>query len=396
MFIYKAGVVGAGTMGAQIAQVVSFSGLPVVLIDQTSELAEKGMQTIRNIYASRVKKGKMTEMEAEQKISLVTVGTDYALLSDVDIVVEAISEDMTAKRALFKKLDGILPESSIIASNTSALSISEFGAATNRPERVVGLHFFNPAHVMKLVEVIPSMSTSIDVVDDVISFAESLRKIPVRVNECSGFLVNRLLMPYLNEAVIALQEGAGSMRDIDEAMVNFGMPMGPFTLIDMIGIDISERVAFLLADAFGQRMQSAAGFAELLNADRLGQKSGAGFYTYKENMKDFQMPVTAAEPTVFSVERLLLPMVNEAVICCQEGVSSLTDIDIAMVAGTGFPQDMGGPLHWADSFGLDNLLVLLEKYKEELGERFRPAPMIKRMVSSGFVGVKKKRGFFNY
>jgi 3-hydroxyacyl-CoA dehydrogenase len=265
------------------------------------------------------------------------------------------------------------------------------------------MHFFNPAHVMKLVEVIPGLPTSSETVDDVVAFSESLRKIPVRVQDCAGFLVNRLLMPYLNEAAIALQEGAATAKQIDEAMVAVGMPMGPFALLDMIGIDVAEKVAHILYDAYGPRMTAAAILDELVKAKRFGAKNGVGFYNY-QGVKDDTLEQLVAKvqkqgslkKTRFAPERLLLILINEAVICLQEGVASAGDIDIAMVAGTGFPQDKGGPLHLADQMGIDVVLQGLETFKQELGPRFWPAHMLKRMVAAGYLGKRTGRGFFSY
>ncbi|MGB9592956.1 MAG: 3-hydroxyacyl-CoA dehydrogenase family protein, partial [Anaerolineae bacterium] len=236
MYIFKAAVVGAGAMGGGIAQVISFSGLPVVLKDIDQAALNKGMETIRNIYQSRVEKGKMSAGEMQSKLDLVTSTLTYDGFEDVDIVIEAVPEKMSIKKRVFAELDEVCPEHTIFASNTSALSISEMAAATKRPGKVIGMHFFNPAHVMKLVEIIPGLDTTQETIDDVVMFTESLRKIPVVVQECPGFLVNRLLMPYLNEAVYALQEGTETATNIDAAMRDFGWPMGPFQLMDMLGI----------------------------------------------------------------------------------------------------------------------------------------------------------------
>ncbi len=401
MYIYKAAVIGAGTMGAQIAQVISYSGVPVLLKDLKQELVDKGLATVRKTYQGRVDKGKMTAAEMEQKLALVTGVTTYDDFKDVDLVIEAAFEDLTVKRKLFQELEAAVGESAILATNTSALSISGIAAAVKRPEKVVGLHFFNPAHVMKLVEVIPGLATSSETVDDVVAFAESLRKIPVRVQECAGFLVNRLLMPYLNEAAFALQEGAGSIKEIDQAMAAAGLPMGPFLLLDMVGIDVSDKVSAILYDSYGPRMTPAPILGELVKQGRLGQKNGRGFYVEGE---DKELPALLAQlqkthalkKTAFSPERLLLPMINEAIICLQEGVSTAADIDIAMMAGTGFPQDTGGPLHYADQMGIDRVLEELTRLSKELGPRFWPAPMLKRMVAANYLGVKTKRGFFTY
>lgn len=403
MYIYKAAVIGAGTMGAQIAQVITYSGLPVILKDIDQKAVQNGLETIRKIYQGRVDKGKMTSAEMEQKMALVSGATNYDGFSEVDIVIEAVFEDLNIKKKVFAELDGICPPTTILATNTSSLSISAIAAATKRPEKVIGMHFFNPAHVMKLVEVIPGLGTSQETVDDLVAFSESLRKIPVRVQECAGFLVNRLLMPYLNEAAYAFQEGAASAKEMDETMLAFGLPMGPFTLSDMIGIDVAEKVAHILYDAYGPRMEPAVVLGKLVEAKRFGTKSGAGFYNYSNPKDDALSKMiqevqkqTGKKGTTFSPTRLLLPMINEAVICLQEGVASAPDIDIAMLAGTGFPQDKGGPLHYADQLGIDLVLNELGRYQKEFGLRFWPAPMLKRMVAAGHLGVKTKRGFFSY
>ncbi len=409
MYIYKAAVIGAGTMGAQIAQAISYSGLPVILKDVKPDSVERGLATVRKIYQGRVEKGKMTAHEMDQKMALVSGAVDYSGFGDVDLVIEAVFEDLGVKRRVFSELEAACPENAILATNSSSLSISAIAAGRTRPEKVVGIHFFNPAHVMKLVEVIPGLATSSETVDDAVAFAESLRKIPVRVQECAGFLVNRLLMPYLNEAAVALQETGNPESAVDEAkrldasLVALGLPMGPFALTDMIGLDVAAKVADVLYDSFGPRMQPAAILGAMVKAGRLGAKSGAGFFTY-DDRTDAALPRLIAEVqkqtnirgTACSPNRVLLPLVNEAVICLQEGVATAADIDIAMMAGTGFPQDKGGPLHYADQVGLDVVLGEMERLSRELGPRFWPAPMLKRMVAAGFLGAKAKRGFFTY
>ena len=261
MYIYKAAVIGAGAMGAEIAQTISFSGLPVLLKDVDQSMVDRGLATIRTIYQRRVDRGKMTQDELEQKVALVTGVVDYTQFKDVDLVIEAVPEHMELKRKIFADLDAAVQESAILASNTSSLSISALGAATKRAPKVIGMHFFYPAHIMKLVEVIPGLATSEETMDDVVNFTESLRKIPVRVQECGGFLVNRLLMPYLNEAAFCLQEGAATVEEIDKAIVAFGLPMGPFTLVDNLGLDVCFDVVKVLLDSYGNRMKPAERFS---------------------------------------------------------------------------------------------------------------------------------------
>ncbi len=403
MYIYKAGVVGAGTMGAEIAQVITYAGIPVVLKDMNQELVDKGIAKIRSIYQKRVDKGKMDASELENKLSLVSGATSYEAFKDTDIVIEAVPEKMDLKKKVFQELDNHTSENTIFATNTSALSISGLGAATKRPEKVIGMHFFFPAHVMKLVEIIPGLATGTETIDDVMGFTESLRKVPVRVNECAGFLVNRLLMPYLNEAAYCLQEGAATVQEIDQAMVAFGFPMGPFTLVDNLGLDVCFDVVKVLLDSYGNRMEPAALWAKLFEAKRFGRKMGAGFYEYdgrtsgelQKIITDLQKQVNIKK-TKFSQERLIYPMVNEAVLCVDEHVATESDIDMAMVAGVGFPQDKEGILHYADQVGLDQVLKTLEALYREFGGRFWPAPRLRRMVGGNFLGKKSGRGFFEY
>ncbi len=390
-------------MGAEIAQVVTYAGLPVVLKDINEELVQKGLERIRSIYKRRIDKGKMTSSEVDQKLSLVTATTRDEDFKDADIVIEAVSEKMELKKKVFQDLERVTPEGTILASNTSALSISEIGAATKRPEKVIGMHFFYPASVMKLVEVIPGLATSSESVDDVINFTESLRKIPVRVNECAGFLVNRLLMPYLNEAAFCLQEGAASREAIDQTVRDFELPMGPFTLVDQLGIDICLDATNVLLDSYGNRMRPAKVWYELVEARYYGAKTGAGFYSYSPDKPDIlpklvQKVQAATQKTksAFSLERILFPMINEAAYCLEENVAKAADIDTAMLAGIGFPPSKGGLLKYADEIGLDRVLSVLESLRQEHGDRFWPAPRLKRMVRANFLGKKSGRGFFEY
>ncbi|MBI3996030.1 MAG: hypothetical protein HY352_00070 [Candidatus Omnitrophica bacterium] len=405
MYIYKTAVVGAGAMGAEIAQVISFSGVPVLLKDVDQARVDKGLEVIRKIYQRRVDRGKMTPNEMEQKMMLVTGVTTYDGFKDVDLVVEAVPEQMKLKQQIFQDVDRILPESAMVASNTSSLSISALGGVTKRPHKVIGMHFFYPAHIMKLVEVIPGLETSEETTNDILSFAESLRKLPVRVNECPGFLVNRILMPYLNEAACCVQEGAASARQIDEAMVEFGFPMGPFTLVDNLGFDVCREVVFILLDAYGSRMQAAAIWEKLYNLKRMGAKSGAGFYLYgdRAGQPDPDLDTVLQElraqqqgPTEFSTNRVVLPMINEAIRCLDEHVCTAADVDLSVIAGLGFPQSKGGILHYADEIGLETVLKELERLTKTYGERFWPSPLLKRKVAAGHLGKQAKKGFFDY
>jgi len=405
MYIYKTAIVGGGAMGAEIAQVISFSGVPVLLKDVDQDRVNGGLAVIRKIYQRRVDRGKMTQEELEQKLALVTGVTSYDGFSDVDLVIEAVPEKLELKQRIFRELDQAIPSSAVLASNTSSLSISALGAATKRPHKVIGMHFFYPAHIMKLVEVIPGLETSEETTSDITAFAESLRKLPIRVNECPGFLVNRILMPYLNEAASCAQEGAATPRQIDEALVAFGFPMGPFTLVDSLGFDVCREVVNILVDAYGTRMEPAAIWERLHRLKRYGVKAGAGFYLYgdRAGQQDTELEAILQEfkrqqktSSEFSVNRLVLPMVNEAVRCLEEHVCTAADVDLAVVAGLGFPQSKGGILHYADDIGLDTVLAQLQHFARVFGERFWPSPLLKRKVAAGHLGKRVKKGFFEY
>ncbi len=407
MYVYKVAVVGAGTMGAQIAEVVSYAGLPVVLADVNEALSKRGVDAVRAIYQARVDKGKMSAEQLDEKMLLVSSSSGLDDLKDVDLVIEAVSEDITLKVKLFHELDRVCPRGTILASNTSALSISALGAATTRPDKVVGLHFFNPAYVMRLVEVVPGLGTDPQTIDDAVSFTEGIGKLPIVVKECAGFLVNRVLMAYVNEAVRALQEGGATVQEIDQEMVSFGMPVGPLALLDAVGLDISLEVARILYRSYGPRMTPAPLLELMLKAGRLGVKSGHGFYDYvsgEESSRDQGLehllqevrPKADEDATRWSRSRCLLAMANEAVIALQEGVASANDIDLAMVAGIGYPKDKEGPLHFADRLGIDQVLRELEDFAHTLGLRFWPAPMLRRMVDAGHTGQMAGRGFFTY
>ncbi len=402
MYIFKAGVVGTGTMGGQIAQVISFSGLPVVIKDIDQARLDKGMTHIRGIYQSQVDKGKLSIGEMESRISLVEPALTYNSFGDVDIVIEAVPEKIKIKKHVLAELEQVVPETTIFASNTSALSISEMASTTKRPDKVIGMHFFNPAHVMKLVEIIPGLETSQETIDDVVAFTESLRKIAVVVQECPGFLVNRLLTPYLNEATRCLQEGAATATEIDAAAIDFGMPMGPFALMDMLGIDVCNDVGEYLHGEYGPRMEMARLLNKLVDAGRLGEKNGKGFYGYGDETGEPVQQMIASfgrdAGSVFSIERLIYPLINEAVLSLQEHIASVNDVDMAMIAGADMTlhSDRKGPLGIADVIGLDVVLDGLEKLQAQYGERVRPARLLRTKVRAGHLGVKTGRGFHEY
>jgi 3-hydroxyacyl-CoA dehydrogenase len=412
MWIFKVGVVGAGAMGGGIGQVITYAGLPVVVKDIDQERLDLAQKHVEGIYQSRIDKGKMTSGQVQEKLDLIEYTLDYDDFADVDIVIEAVPEVMDIKKQVFRDLDEVCPPDTIFASNTSALSITEIGAATGRPQRMIGMHFFNPAHIMKLVEVIAGADTDQDTIDTVEQFAQELRKIPVIVKECPGFLVNRLLMPYLNEAVLTVEQGAASAPQVDEAMGRggFGWPMGPFFLMDMLGIDVCANVGQYLYSQYGDRVEPAKLFSKLLEAGRLGEKSGSGFYVYSDAdaepleviIRRMQDAGEVRTSSTFSQERLIMPFLNEAALCVEEDVANVNDIDMACIAGLGMQVSRDGelvrmgPLEYMDELGLDTVLTKLEELEAELGPRFQPVEILRQKVRAGNLGKRTGLGFKEY
>jgi 3-hydroxyacyl-CoA dehydrogenase/enoyl-CoA hydratase/3-hydroxybutyryl-CoA epimerase len=412
MWIFKVGVVGAGAMGGGIAQVVTYSGLPVVIKDIVQEQLDLARKHVEEIYQSRADKGKMTPGQVQEKLGLIEYTLNYDGFSDVDIIIEAVPEVMKIKQSVYKELDQVCQPEAIFASNTSALSITEMGTVTKRPNKMIGMHFFNPAHVMKLVEIIPGAQTDQDTIDTVERFSQELRKIPVIVKDCPGFLVNRLLMPYLNEAVVAVEEGAATIEQVDQAMGKdgFGWPMGPFFLMDMLGIDVCAHVGEYLYTQYGERVKPASLFYKLIDGKRFGEKTGAGFYIYSDTDAEplssiIQRMLTSGEVktgTSFSVDRLIMPFLNEAALCVQEEIANVNDVDMACIAGIGMQVNKEGqltrigPLEYMDELGLDVVLQKLELLEKELGPRYHPSNILRQKVHSGDLGKKSGRGFKEY
>lgn len=396
--VQRAAVVGAGAMGGGIAYLFSAAAIPVIVKDVVPGQLDLAQQHLERIYQRRVDKGQIDVHAMRQGVERVTYTLDYTAFDDVDLVVEAVPEDMQIKRRVFRELGSICSPRAIVASNTSALSITEMGRASGRPQHVVGMHFFNPAHVMRLVEVIPGSDTEREVVRAVEQVARQLGKEPVVVRECPGFLVNRVLMPYLNEAAICVQERAASVPEIDAALgpQGFGWPMGPFTLMDMLGLDVCHHILAYLDAQYGERLEEAVILQRLVQVGRLGQKAEGGFYDYPDRVTstkvDRIIPELLANAQVdnpgsaFSVERAVLPLVNEAFLCLEEGIAGPEEIDKACVMGLGMAVRLGeesvpmGPIAYAEQVGLKNVLARLLSLERTLGRRFRPAPILTRKV----------------
>ena len=389
--VERTAVVGAGVMGASIAQWLGARGLSVVLRDINAEQVGKGMASIGKLFSEGVKRHTFTRVEARQGWDRIAPAIGETPLQHADLVIEAAVERMDLKQQIFQRLDALAGPKTILATNTSALSITELAASTKSPERVVGIHFFNPVHRMQLVEVVVGQRTSPDVVRRAVRFVQQIGKLPVVVQDSPGFLVNRILMPYLLEAGHLFEHGA-QPGELDEAMLEFGLPMGPLRLIDEVGLDVSRHVAETLAASFGAWMHVPKVLGKMLEAGFLGRKCGKGFYLYGKGepqlnpaVRAFQengFAATLARPTL--ARRMSLLMVNEAARCIEEGiVAAPEDVDFAMIMGTGFAPFRGGPLRHADAVGSAQVVVQMRQLLAGGAPHFRPCELLETMSAFG-------------
>jgi 3-hydroxyacyl-CoA dehydrogenase len=387
-------VVGAGTMGSSIALCVAKNEVSVFLKDVNQEVLAKGMENIERMLSSLAKRG-LSAQECEAIKSRIVPVDSFEALKDVDLVIEVVPEDLAIKKSVLSALDNLCKKDCVIASNTSSFSITQLGSFTKSPHRVVGMHFFNPAHVMELVEVIPGLLTSNQTVKAAITFGENLGKLAVRVEECASFLVNRLLGRYANEAIWCLQEKIATVEEIDQAACDLLMPIGPLALRDMNGLDIGLAVAQFNFNEYGERFRPPDLLENLVAKKQLGRKVHSGFYIYDaETRKKLSVnPALASELAVFErggselkfeARRLFLPMVNEAFLVLQEKICAPDKIDLALKAGLNMRK---GPLEYASEVGFDVCLAEIEELFLSCGERFRPAPLLKRYVWAGRTSV---------
>jgi enoyl-CoA hydratase / 3-hydroxyacyl-CoA dehydrogenase len=406
MFAFKAAVVGAGTMGGQIAQTIAAAGFPVVLKDIDQELVQAGLDEARKVtegqVAKLVKKERISAEQGtaqiEEILGRIEGATSYAGFGDVDFVIEAVPERMEIKQAVFAELDAVTPGHAILASNTSSLSIGEIGEATMRPDKVVGFHYFYPASVMPLVEIVESEETSPETVTAALTFAQAIRKQPIACLEVPGFVVNRILMAGMSELWREQEEKKLSIKAIDEGVGAAGVvPMGPYFLVNLLGLDTVLHVAEHVTDSYGdERFYLPKGMKKLVSEGKLGAKTGGdGFYspTGEPNLKD------DGEPDVAElVELLTLKTFVEACLVLQEGVATHRDIDFGMMAGAGLDPRRGlmPPFMKADVEGLDSVLERLENAAERYGERFAPPTILRRLVAQGRLGQKSGQGFYAY
>lgn len=394
--VRRVGVLGAGLMGSGIAAAHARSGIPTSMVDVDDARVAAGLNRAEEVVMSRIKIGRATPKDMAQMLGLLSTSTSPRIFADCDVVVEAVTEDEAAKTAMYRELAGVLRPDAILASNTSTISITRMAESAPDASRFVGMHFFYPVDRMELVEVIRGDRTSDETVATIVALAKRIRKTPIVVRDCAGFLVNRVLFPYMNEALLLLQEGV-PMDTLDKASTAFGMPMGPIALQDLVGLDTSLYAGKVLARAYPDRAVPTPILEELVRAGRLGKKSGSGFRKYagkggKPQADPEVEPILArhrvadaAPPTDLGAiqDRLFLPMLLEATRTLEEGiVREPADVDMGLILGIGFPPFKGGLLRWADSLGAPEILRRLEPLRP-LGQRFEPTETLTKLAASG-------------
>lgn len=375
------GVLGAGTMGSGIVQVAAQNGHKVILVDLNEQILLKSKEQLANVMERLVAKGKMTEEAAHEVQSRITYSQDIHDFRECGMIVEAIIEDLSIKQHVFSQLEQLVSEDCILASNTSSLSIASIGAALNDPSKIIGIHFFNPAPLMPLVEIIPAVQTSTKTLNAAKFLIDSWGKVTVLCKDTPGFIVNRVARPFYGEALRIYEEGLADFATIDWAMTELGgFRMGPFTLMDYIGNDVNYTVTETVFTAFYYDPRYKPSFTQKRHAEAgyLGRKSGRGYYDYAKELPVPNKDVALGE---MIKDRILVMLINEAVDALFLNIASKEDIDLAMTNGVNYPK---GLLKWADELGLDVVLKRLEALFTEYGEdRYRPSPLLRRMVKNG-------------
>lgn len=394
LLIKDVGIIGAGTMGGGIAMNFANAGIPVTIIEQSQEILDKGIGIIRKNYENTASKGRISIDDVEKRMNLINGDVSINSLSEKDLIIEAVFENMDLKKEIFSKLNNVAKKGAILATNTSGLDINEIASTTDSPENVIGLHFFSPANVMKLLEIVRGEKTSNEVIATSMTMAKSIGKVAALVGVCPGFVGNRILAQRQREANKLILEGALPW-DIDDALFEFGFPMGPFAMSDLAGLDIGWNKE----NSRGETIRE-----KLCENDRFGQKSGKGFYIYDENRK--KSPDPEVEELIISfaqekqikrrsinkeeiIERCLYPMINEGFKILEEGMAiRASDIDIIWINGYGWPVYEGGPMFYGNLIGFEKILEWLKKMEEEYGNDFTPSPYLERVV-------KEKLNIFN-
>ena len=398
--VSRVGVIGAGTMGGGIAMSFANAGFDVTLLEIDDEALKRGLETIDRNYGGSVKRGKLSEAEAVARRGRIEGTTAYSALADVDLAVEAVFENLELKREVFAELDAVCRPGAILATNTSYQDVNLIAAATRRPEDVIGLHFFSPAHVMKLLEVVRADATADDVLATCMALGKKIGKVPVMAGVCYGFIGNRMLGPYLREAQLCLIEGA-TPAAIDTAMEQWGMAMGPLAVADLAGLDVGYKARQGLPVERRGDPRSYRIADVLVESGRLGQKSGAGFYVYDPDTRRRSedpavLDIVAREAAGFGVtrreidageivDRLIYALVNEGMRIVEEGIAQRPgDIDVVYAYGYGFPAFRGGPMFYADTVGLNRVLERIEAFRRQFGdEHWMPAPLLVELAGAG-------------
>jgi 3-hydroxyacyl-CoA dehydrogenase len=396
--VESVGIVGAGTMGSGIAMVFANAGLPVTLVERDAEGLARGLARIREVYARAGAKKTLPEAEIAARQSRIDGQTDIAKLADADLIIEAVFEDMAVKSEVFAQLDRIAKPNVILASNTSALDIDAIAGVTSRPQDVIGLHFFSPAHVMRLLEIVRGAKTDRSVLATAISLARKVGKIGVTVGVCDGFCANRMLYPYLRQADCLLEEGA-LPQDIDRVLASFGFAMGPCAMLDMAGQDVAWFVRQRQLKTWPANMRYSRLADLLYERGRLGSKVGTGWYRYPSGPRSAQ-PDPDVEAMIVEesyrlgitrrpiadgeiIDRCLYALVNEGARLLGEGiVRRASDIDLCYVYGMGFPARLGGPMHWADDVGLARVYDAVVSFFQKHDENWAPAPLLRELAGS--------------
>ena len=394
----KAAIIGAGTMGGGIAMALANALISVLIKDTSQQALDRGLAVVRKNYANSVAKGRFPQNVMDQRMALIHPQLDYAGFEDVDIIIEAAFESMAVKKQLFSELDKIAKPDCVLATNTSTLDIDEIAAVTSRPGMVIGTHFFSPAHVMRLVEIVRGKATGKRVIATAMALAKTLRKVGVLVGNSMGFVGNRMMFPYMREAQFLVEEGA-TPAQVDRALYNFGMAMGIFAVDDMGGIDLNWRVQQEYAHLVKPGIRQPLMLRKLFELGRYGQKTGRGWYLYDENRKASPDPEVEAliESTAKQagidrrhitdeeiIERCIYVMINEGARILEEGhASRASDIDAIYFSGYGFPSYRGGPMWYADTVGLRKIYNKIEEFHRKYGELWEPAPLLKRLALEG-------------
>ena len=399
--IKRGAVLGAGTMGAGIAMNFANAGIPVILSDVTREQVDKGLATIRKNYASTVSKGRLSQADMDRRLGLITPGVGVEACAQADLVIEAVFEEMGIKKQVFKQLDELCRKEVILATNTSTLDMNEIAASTRRPDKVIGMHFFSPANVMRLCEVVRGAKSAPATIATAMDLARRMKKVGVLVGVCHGFVGNHMLHQYTREAAYLLEEGA-LPQQVDKVLYDFGLPMGPFAMGDLAGIDVGWRIRKGLRER-GElpKGRYAGNIADkLAEMGRFGQKTGAGYYKYESGSRA-PVPDPLVEELIVKeskaqgiqrrkiadeeiLARCIYPMINEGAKILQEGIAiRASDIDTIWINGYGFPAYRGGPMFYADTVGVKKVHDAIVKFRGEHGAVWEPAALLTRLAGQG-------------